>query len=299
MKLTILGCNGAIPAHGRYPTSQVLDTGHECILIDCGEGAQIQMQKYDIRSSRIKYIFISHMHGDHYFGLIGWLTTQALLGRMASLTIFAPAALQNIINMQLDYALPYAVQFVDLQEGATQILLETDNLQLLAFPVDHSVDTHGLRVTKKFKPRVVLPEQVQKYEIPHYFLNQLAEGKDYERNDGSVVANELVTAAGKPSIIYTYSADTAFCESTILHAKGSNLLYHEATYSTENIEKAIARKHSTAAQAAEVAKQAAVKQLVIGHYSSSYQDTSILLEQASAIYEHVILASEGLVVEIA
>jgi ribonuclease Z len=296
--LKILGCNGAIPAYGRFPTCQIIELNSESIMIDCGEGAQIQFQKYDVKSSRIKYVCISHMHGDHYFGLIGWLTTQALLGREKPLYIYAPAALKQIITMQLDYALPYAVHYVDIIEGQAQVLLDTDKLEIFAFPVDHSVPTHGFRITEKFKKRVLLPEKIAQYEIPKYFLSALAEGKDYESMDGRVVRNEIVTTAGKPSHIYCYSADTAYNENIIPFIKNCNVLYHEATYLSNDIEKAISRKHSTATHAANIAKLASVQRLIIGHYSSKYEDVSPLHEEACEIFEACDYALEGKVFEV-
>jgi ribonuclease Z len=296
--LKILGCNGAIPAYGRFPTCQVIELAAEFIMIDCGEGAQMQLQKYDVRSSRIKHVCISHMHGDHYFGLIGWLTTQALLGREKPVYIYAPAALKNVINIQLDYALPYEVFYTDLIEGQTQILFENDKLEIFAFPVDHSLPTHGFRISEKFKKRVLLPEKISAYQIPKYFLSALAEGKDYESMDGRTVANELVTSNGKPSIIYSYSADTAYCESIIPFIENSNVLYHEATYLSDDLEKATKRKHSTATQAATIAKMAEVKQLIVGHYSSKYEDVTVVHEEAKSIFENCDFALEGKVWEV-
>jgi ribonuclease Z len=298
IKVHILGCNGAIPAYGRHPTCQIIDVESELIMLDCGEGAQIQMQKYSVRQHRIKHICISHMHGDHYFGLIGWLTTAALLGREAALTIYAPAALKHIINAQLDHALPYPISFVDLVPDQAQVLHDNAKIEIMAFPVDHSVPCHGFRITKKHKPRVVLPEQAKAYEIPAYFLAQLAEGKDYCPLHGAAVKNELVTSPGKPNIVYAYSADTGYYEAMLPYIAESDLLYHEATYTTEHIDKATSRKHSTAEQAATIAKLGTVKQLIIGHYSSKYKDVNELLQEAQSVFANTIAAQEGIVINV-
>jgi ribonuclease Z len=267
-------------------------------MLDCGEAAQIQMQKYSVRQHRIKHVCISHMHGDHYFGLIGWLTTAALLGREQQLTIYAPAALKQIVYAQLDHALPYTVHFVDLQPEHPQLLYSNEKLEIFAFPVDHSVTCHGFRITRKNKPRIIVPALAAEYQIPKYFLAQLAEGLDYKPEHGNMVANELVTLPGKANLVYAYTADTGYFESIIPHISNCDLLYHEATYTTEHLEKATSRKHSTAQQAATIAEFAKVKKLVIGHYSSKYKDISDLLKEARATFANTIASEEGMTLEI-
>ncbi len=294
LKLIILGCNGALPAYGRFPTSMVLDMGMELMLIDCGEGAQIKMQEYGVRGSRINNVFISHLHGDHYYGLIGWLNSQGLLGRTKALHIFAPAGLQAIIEIQIDFPLPFAVHYINTIPHQASVLIETEHILVKSFPVDHSVPTHGFTFTLKKEKRGLLPEKLLAYEIPKYFYKQLTQGESYQKQNGEIIKNEWVTTEPKPNITFAYSADTAYAESIIPFIYKANALYHEATYTQEHVDKAAARKHSTAVEAATIALKAEVQQLIIGHYSSKYKTTDLHSLEAKAIFENTILAEGGI-----
>jgi ribonuclease Z len=293
MKLTILGCNGAIPAYGRFPTSQVLEINSKLYLIDCGEGAQILMQQFGVKIMKIEAVFISHMHGDHYFGLIGLLNTMSLLGRERLLEIFAPAGLEKIIRSQIDFALSYELHFVAHINNISTILINSEKLEVNNFPVQHSIPTHGFKFTLKYKKRVVNPDLVKQFEIPKYFLNSLADGKDYEPLHGEKILNEWVTSAGKADKTYAYCADTAYSELIIPYINSADLLYHESTYIDEDIDKATTRLHSTASQAATIALLAKVKRLIIGHYSSKYKDPLVLHQQAIKIFDATDYAEAG------
>jgi ribonuclease Z len=293
MKLTILGCNGAIPAYGRYPTAQVLDVGSDLYLIDCGEGTQMQMQKYGIKINRINHIFISHLHGDHYFGLIGLLNTLALLGRVKPLYIYGPEPLQAIINLQLEYKLPYAIEYQFTIDQEASILIDNDKYTVESFPVIHSIPTHGFKFTIKRNKRSINKEAVTEYEIPQYYLPQLQLGKDYTKPDGSIISNELLTTAGKPNLSYAYCADTLFTESIVPYITQVDWLYHEATYLHDQLDKATQRLHTTAVQAAHLAILAQPQLLIIGHYSSKYVHPEIVWHQAKAIYANTDYALEG------
>jgi ribonuclease Z len=298
MLLTILGSSGALPAYGRYPTCQVLDVGADMFLIDCGEGAQIQMQQYKIRSNRINHVFISHLHGDHYFGLIGWLNSQSLFKRTKPLHIYAPAKLLAIINLQLEYTLSFIIEFHALQEGQAYTLFENEKYQVFCFPVEHSVPTHGFRFTVKRPNNIINKAAITQYEIPIYYLQKLTMGNDYIKQDGTIIPNHVLTFPKKPDLVYCYTADTLYTESILPYISHCNLLYHEATYTEEHSQLATDRQHSTAKQAATIAKLGMVQQLLIGHYSSKYKNTQQHLAEALTVFEQTTCVHEGYTIEI-
>ena len=270
--VTILGNNSAIPAFGRHPTAQVVTLNEQQFLIDCGEGTQVQLAKYKIRKSKINYIFISHLHGDHYFGLIGIITSMSLLGRTTDLHLFAPAPLEKIIQLQLsvaDSVLPYNLIFHPLEEDG--VIVDTNKFQISCFAVQHRVKCWGFIVQEKRDPRKVDKEKVKGFDIPAAYYNALKRGDDYETKTGALIKNEWVTFANKPARSYAYSADTIYDEQIAIKVVGANLLYHEATYLKAMDELAAKRYHSTTAQAATIAHKAQVKKLIIGHFSSKYE----------------------------
>lgn len=298
MKVKILGCNSATPAFGRNPTSQVLNIKEQLFLIDCGEGAQIQMQKFSVKRNRINHIFISHLHGDHYFGLIGFLNSLALYGREKEMHIYCPQQLKDIIEIQLFHELSYKLHFHFLDFENEQLIYDSESVQVKSFPVNHSIETCGFLFTEKERARVLLPEECRHYEVPKYFYKRLTLGEDYIRKNGELVKNEWLTKAGKQPCTYAYTADTAPHEKYFDIIKGADLLYHEATYEEAHLEKAKDRLHSTAMQAATVAKTTGVKKLLIGHYSSRYKELDILISEAQSVFVQTVLAIEGADVEI-
>ncbi len=293
MKITILGNNAALPAYGRHPTAQIIDINSELFLMDCGEATQMQMQKYNIRFLRIKHIFISHMHGDHYFGLIGFINTLALLGKESDLHIYAPAQLQQIIQLQCDSHLSYKIHFHSIENNTTACLLSNEKYEVACFPVKHSIPTHGFIVTEKKRKRILNVEALRQQEIPKYFYKRLTDGEDYKPENGRVIKNGELTYDGIPNKKYGYSADTVYNEEIIPHIQGVDVLYHETTYTSEQIEKATQRMHSTAAQAATIAMKANVKKLIIGHFSSKYKLLDVFMQEAKEIFENTELAIEG------
>lgn len=300
MRITILGNNSALPAHDRYPTCQVVDINGQYIMIDCGEAAQVLMKKHGIRWNRLRYIFISHMHGDHYFGLPGVLNSMSLLGRTEPLYLYGPPDLYTIIQMILDTAdtvLSYPLHFTPLPE-ADAVLADNTVLRLTCFPVEHRIRCHGLLVLEKSKGRKLLPERCRYYEIPAAYYKQLQAGADYERKDGLLVRNEMVTTEGKPDKTYAYCADTIFTESFLSYIINSDIMYHESTYLDADAERAAMRYHSTARQAALLAQKANVKQLLLGHYSSKYKTVEAFQEEAAMVFPVVTATSEGDVFEI-
>jgi ribonuclease Z len=294
LALTILGNNSALPAFGRNPTAQVLQTNNELYLIDCGEGTQLQMSKFKIRRSKIHHVFISHLHGDHYFGLIGLLTSMGLTNRTEDLHVHAPAMLEEIINIQLrvaDTILPYKLYFHPL--GEEGLIADTPTLTVASFKVQHRIDCWGFLFREKKNKRSILPEKVKAYEIPAAYFEQLQKGNDYVTKKGTVIPNEEVTAAGPEAKSYAYCADTLYHESLAEKIKGVDLLYHETTYLHDLAERASARFHSTTVQAGEVAKKGVVKKLLIGHFSSKYEFLDDFLAETSRIFSNTELAIEG------
>lgn len=301
IRVTILGNNSALPAYDRHPTAQIIELREQLLLMDCGEGTQIQLQRYNIRRRRINYIFISHLHGDHYFGLIGLLTSMGLLGRTAPLCIYGPPALKDIIDLHLAVAgttLPYVLHFEGLEEGVVRDLVDTPHFKVSCFPVIHRIPCHGFVFTLKGSGRKLLPEKCKELEIPAAYYNQLKQGEDYLRRDGRLIKNEEVTTEGNPDKRYAYAADTLYTESILPFIRHADALYHESTYLDDNRERAFDRFHSTAAQAAELAGKAAVKRLLLGHFSSKYQDLSPFYTEASAIFPDVEITTEGTTYEI-
>lgn len=294
LALTILGNNSAIPAFDRNPTAQVLQTQEESYLVDCGEGTQMQMAKYKVRRSKINHIFISHLHGDHYFGLIGVITSMSLLGRTQDLHVHGPAELEEIIGLQLKVAdthLSFALYFHPLKEEG--LILNGKKMTVHCFPVQHRIPCWGFLFREKKNPRKLDPDRARIYEIPAAFYEKLQQGEDYITKKGTIVPNEEVTTASTLPKSYAYCADTIYDESLAEKVGGVDLLYHEATYLKDLPERAAARFHSTTIQAAEIAKKAGAKRLLIGHFSSKYESLDEFLAEASAVFENTELALQG------
>lgn len=297
MTVTILGNNSALPAYGRHPTAQIVTIGNVDLLLDCGEGTQLQMQHYGLKWRNIRYVFISHLHGDHYFGLPGLINSMHLLGRTKPLYVFGPAGLQMIMQSIMDVAgtvLSYPYIFTPVPDDATVLLEDTPELSVRCFPVSHRIACHGFLVTAKTKGRKLLPENCVDYRVPPSFYQQLKAGADFIRDDGFVVKNELVTEAGPQPKQYAYTADTLYMPSLVDHISGVDLLYHEATYLSCDEEKAHNRYHSTAAQAATTARLAGAGRLLLGHFSSRYKDLNPFLEEATAVFPDTAIAVEGM-----
>ncbi len=300
MKVTILGNNSALPAFGRHPSAQAVSVWGEVLLIDCGEGAQVQMQRYGIKWRNIWHIFISHMHGDHYFGLPGLINSMSLLGRVAPLHVYAPLELQEILDKILQVAdtkLSYELHFHPLPSESS-VLVDNDKFSVTCFPVEHRIFCHGFLIERKTKGRKLLPEKCREYEIPAYFYERLKQGENYEKQDGTVVKNEWVTTQGPSAKRYAYCADTIFTDSYLPFIKDVDTLYHECTYLESDADKAAGRYHCTARQAAEIASKANAKQLLLGHFSSKYRDLEPFKEEATPVFANVQITTEGTAYEI-
>lgn len=294
LTLTILGNNSAIPAYGRNPTAQVLETADESFLIDCGEGTQLQLSRYKIKRSRICRIFISHLHGDHYFGLIGLLSSLGLMNRKQELHLHAPPLLQQIIQLQLDAALttlPFSLHFHPLGEDG--VIYDGKRMTISCFRVNHRIDCWGFLFREKRNTRSIMPHRAKAYEIPMAYYEALQQRKDYTTKKGTIIPNEEVTTAATPSKSYAFCADTIYDESLAAKVQGVDLLYHETTYLKDLEDRAAERYHSTSIQAAAIAQLAAAKKLLIGHFSSKYELLEPFLEESREIFPNTELALEG------
>lgn len=294
LAVTILGNNSAIPAFNRHPTAQVVQNAEQSFLIDCGEGTQMQMIQYKIRSSKINHIFISHLHGDHYFGLIGLLTSMGLLGRKHELHLYAPEILKTIIDLQLSVAgahLPYELHFHPLKNEG--VILDDKKIIVECFKVKHRIECRGFLFREKKNLRKIEIEEVKKHNIPTAFYQRLHMGEDFIAEDNTVIKNELLTSAVTPPKTYAYCGDTVYDEQLIGKIKNVDLLYHEATYLHALQQKAASRYHCTSIEAATIAKKANVKKLLIGHFSSMYETLDDFKAEACTVFENTELAIEG------
>lgn len=294
LSVTILGNNSAVPAFNRHPTSQVVTQDGVNYLVDCGEGTQIQMIKYKIRRGKIAHIFISHLHGDHYFGLVGLINTFNLLSHKQELHVYGPAPLQQIIEMQLqvaDTAMCYPLHFHTLTGNG--VLLDNDKIKVSCFRTDHRIECYGFLFEEKEGKRKLLIDKVKKLRIPVSFYSSLQEGRDYITPRGEVIKNDSVTTAAERGKKYAYCADTRYDESIIQHIYGCDMIYHETTYLDNMQEKAFERFHSTTRQAAEIARRAMVNKLLIGHFSSKYSTLDPFLAEARQVFPQTELALEG------
>ena len=299
LSVTILGNNSAVPAFNRHPTSQVVTQDGTNFLVDCGEGTQIQMIKYKVRRGKISHIFISHLHGDHYFGLVGLINSFNLLSHTQELHVYAPAPLQQIIEMQLkvaDSTLCYPLHFHTLTSAG--ILVDSEKIRISCFRVNHRIETYGFLFEEKEGKRKLLIDKVRKLQIPVSFYSSLQNGLDYITPKGETILNETVTAAPEKGKKYAFCADTKYDESILQYISGADMIYHETTYLDNMREKAELRFHSTTKQAAEIAKKAGVKKLLIGHFSSKYAVLDAFRAEAREIFLNTEIAEEGKTYEV-
>jgi ribonuclease Z len=294
LAVTILGNNSAVPAFDRHPTSQVVTLDGENFLVDCGEGTQIQMINYKIRRSKISHIFISHLHGDHYFGLVGLINSFSLLSHQQELHVFGPSLLQEIIEMQIrvaDTRLCYPLHFHTISGAAT--LVNNERIEIKCFPTQHRVECYGFSFHEKKKPRKLILESVKENNIPLYFYENLKNGEDFVTSAGEILKNEWLTIEAPKGKTYAFCADTRYNESMIEHIKDADMIYHETTYLDNFRERATERFHSTTKQAALIAQKAGAKKLLIGHFSSKYDTLEEFETEAREVFPNTELALEG------
>lgn len=292
--VTILGNNSALPAFERHPTSQLVTLDDQLFLVDCGEGTQMQLAKYKIRWGRINYIFISHLHGDHYFGLPGFIHSMGLLHREHDLHLFAPPLLKDILDLQLNAGntvLPYNLHFHPLQHEG--LLVKTDKFQVHCFATKHRVPCWGFKFEQVKAPRKVNPEKALHHEVPASFFDNLKWGSNYTTKKGDLILNEWVTDPAVKPKSYAYSADTLYDEELVEKVKKVDMLYHETTYLKDLADRAFSRFHATTVQAASIAKMAKVGRLLIGHFSSKYEKLDIFEQEAREIFQNTDIALEG------
>lgn len=300
MKITILGCYAATPRTFTNPSSQVLEMKNHLFLIDCGEGTQVELRRNKVKFSKIKHIFISHLHGDHCFGLVGLISTFRLLNRETELHVHGPKGIKEIITLQLKLSnswTNYPLYFHELESKEPQQIFEDSKVTVETIPLKHRIYTNGFLFREKPGERKLLINEAVKYNIDVSLYKSLKAGKDVQSNDGKIIANHLVTGPPDAPKSYAYCSDTMFFPEIISQIKDTTVLYHESTFLEENSDLAEPTKHSTAMQAARIAKEAGVKHLVLGHYSTRYNDISLFQKEAKTVFDEVELADDGKVFE--
>lgn len=297
LELTILGCHSATPRVKAHPTSQYLEINNRHFLIDCGEGTQRQMRKHKVGFAKINHIFISHLHGDHFFGLIGLISTFGILNREKELHIYGPKGLKEVTTLQLKVSKSYSkydIIFHELTSKNSETIFEDDNVSVTTIPLNHRVYTNGFLFREKEAARKLHIENVQQYpEIQTCDYHNIKAGKDIVLESGEIIKNEELTLPPPKTKSYAFCSDTSYKEDIIPIIKDVDLLYHETTFLSDREDLAKKTKHSTAKQAAQIALQANVNQLVIGHYSSRYNNIELFKEEAEQIFKNVVLAEAG------
>lgn len=300
MRLTILGCYAATPRTFTNPSSQVLEINSHKFLIDCGEGTQVELRRNKVKFSRIKHIFISHLHGDHFYGLIGLISTFRLLNRDTELNIYGPKGIKEIIMLQLKLAnswTNYPLYFHELDSKEPQIIFEDNKVVVTTIPLKHRIYTNGFHFKEKPGPRKLLINEATNYNIDVSLYQSLKMGKDVIAEDGKLIANEWVTAPPDPPKSFAYCSDTVYDPGIVEQIRHTTVLYHEATFLEENADLAFPTKHSTAMQAASIARDAEVNHLILGHYSTRYENLELFRNEARTIFDSVELGDDGKVFE--
>lgn len=296
-ELTILGSSSATPIFQRHPTAQVLNIRERFFLIDCGEGTQSQLIRFKIRFNKISHIFISHLHGDHYLGLVGLLSTMHLQGRTNELHLYAQPDLMDIVDLQLRLSqtrLRYQLIFHPVRQFANTIILEDDDIVVKTVLLSHRIPCTGFVFREKPKPRKLIIAKLQQYNIPFSFYNRLKEGLDFEQDSGNIIPNTELTVSARAPRSYAFCSDTIYDESIVDEIKDVDLLYHESTFLHDMLERAQTTYHTTSLQAAQIAKMANVKKLLLGHFSARYKTLTPLLAEAKTVFQNTELAIEGL-----
>lgn len=300
-ELHILGCGSALPTTRHFATSQVVNLREKLFMIDCGEGAQMQLRRSRLKFSRLNHIFISHLHGDHCFGLPGLIATFGLLGRTADLHVHSPKGLDALFSPLLSFfckTLPYQVFFHEFETKEPAVVYEDRTVTVTTIPLMHRIPCCGFLFEEKQRPNHIVREMVDFYQVPVYELNRIKNGADFVTPEGETIPNERLTSPAAPAKRYAYCSDTIYRPEILEQVKGVNLLFHEATFAQSELVRAKETFHTTAAQAAQLALDAGVERLVIGHFSARYDDESILLEEAKPIFPRTVLARENLCLDV-
>lgn len=289
----ILGCGSALPTVNRNPSAQLIKHRNKLFLVDCGEGTQLQLRRYKIKIQGIGHIFISHLHGDHYFGLVGLISTMQMLGRKEELHIYSPEGLEAIIAIQLDikkFTFPLSFHVVE-KEG--QLLYEDRKMLIESIPLLHRIKCFGFIFKEKQKERKLIAEKLEEYNVPFHYRNRIKAGEDFINEKGEKIQKELLSTEGEESKMYAYCSDTRFLPTLIPYVKGVDLLYHEATFQEDQKERASKTFHSTAKQAATIAQEAGASKLLMGHFSTRYSSDEGFLKEAREVFANSQIAEEG------
>jgi ribonuclease Z len=296
MKLTILGTSSALPTSERFPSAHVLNAHERLFLIDCGEGTQLQLRKNKIRFGKINHIFISHLHGDHVFGLYGLLSSFSLMGRKIPLHLYAPDNFKNILHSHLndfDIHLSFEIDFIPLSGKDPVRILDDKYLTVTSFPLQHRVPAFGFLFREKESQRNIIKESILKYDIPSVRIPAIKKGEDFITREGVVIKNSDITYPPPEPLSYAYCSDTKYFERLSSFVKGVSLLYHEATFDKTMDELASITGHSTTIDAARTALNADAGKLIIGHFSARYRNISFLVEEARTLFPNSFPAVEG------
>jgi ribonuclease Z len=295
-EVTILGCGSATPSLLRNPSAQLLNVAGHSFLIDCGEGTQIQLRKNAAKIQRISHVFISHLHGDHYLGLLGLLQTMHLLGRKTKLTLVCPPELKEIIDLQNKHSqttIVYEIEYIFTNPKQAELVWEDDKIEVKSFPLRHRINCTGFLFKEKPHLKNIIKEKLDEFNVPTSQVNKLRLGFDAINEKGKTIANDKLTVSAPVQRSYAYCSDTNYYEEIIEHIKGTDLVYHEATFLEAEIERAKKTFHSTAKQAATIASKAEIKQLLLGHFSARYGNTDGFIIEAKPIFENTLVAQEG------
>jgi ribonuclease Z len=302
LNLTILGCHSATPRVNAYPTSQYLEINNRHFLIDCGEGTQRQMRKYKVGFSKIDHIFISHLHGDHFYGLVGLLSTYGILSREKELHVYGPKGIKEVTFLQLKISqshAKYKIVFHELSSSESELIFEDDKVSVRTIPLNHRVYTNGYLFKEKEKPKKLHMGNISNYEeIGRADYLNIKAGKDITLSTGEIIPNDELTLPPKKALSFAFCSDTMYKPDIIPIIKDVDLLYHEATFLADKEDLAKKTKHATSKQAAQIAKDANAKQLVVGHYSGRYKDISSFQKEAQEIFNNTELAVPGKIFKI-
>ena len=297
--INILGCGSALPTTRHLATSQIVDLRDKLYMIDCGEGTQVQMRRMRVRFGRLAHIFISHLHGDHCFGLPGLISTLGMLGRTGELVVHGPKEVETYLRPVMDLfcrGMEFEVRFNPVDTRSHSLVMEDRSLSVYSIPLKHRIPTCGYLFAEKPKEAHIIREMTDFYQVPVRCMKDIKQGQDYVTPEGEVVPNSRLTRPAAPPKRYAFCSDTAYNRSIIPIIEGADLLYHEATFAECDLARAKETFHSTARQAAEIARDAHVKRLVIGHYSARYEDLSELHREAEAVIPGTIIRNEGTVI---
>ena len=295
-KIHILGCGSALPTLRHNPSSQIVEVRGKVFMIDCGEGTQIQLRRTHVHFAKVNAIFISHLHGDHCFGLLGLLSTFGMLGRTAKLKVFAPSDYEDLFKQQIAFfmtGLDYEIEFVPVDTSLSKVIYEDKSVTVETIPLQHRMPCCGFLFREKPTLPHIRRDMIDYYGIPVCQINNIKNGASWTTEDGEVISNDRLVYPADPPRSYAYCSDTRYISNLHELVKGVSTLYHESTYTNENLDRAKMFYHSTAQQAAQVAHDAGVGKLLLGHYSARYNNEQVLLDEAKAVFPNSYLTQEG------